>query len=130
MGEPAQDLFPADRMLGEVDRFGWPGVSLSKGVSCPRARCGRFSRGANRTVLLRPCGIGVSRLARARQSLRTWSAAWRWDADVELGHQLAVGGAGGLQVLVLLLALQAQVGDVLFEVGDLLVEGVDVGGRA
>ena len=31
MGEPAKYLFPADRMLGEVDRFGWPGVSLSRG---------------------------------------------------------------------------------------------------
>src|SRR5258708_6057567 len=31
MGEPARYLFPADRMPGEVDRFGWPGVSLSRG---------------------------------------------------------------------------------------------------
>src|SRR5258708_16102683 len=31
VGEPAKYLFPADRMLGEVDRFGWPGVSLSRG---------------------------------------------------------------------------------------------------
>ena len=31
MGEPAEYLFPADRMLGEVDRLGRPGVSLSRG---------------------------------------------------------------------------------------------------
>ena len=49
---------------------------------------------------------------------------------VELGHELAVGGAGGGEVLVAFLELQAQVDGLLFEVGDLLVEGVDVGGRA
>jgi hypothetical protein len=54
------------------------------------------------------------------------SASWR----VESGHQFAVGGAGGGEVLVAFLDLQTQVGHVLFEVCDLLVEGVDVGWRA
>ena len=31
MGESAENLLPADTVVGEVDRFGWPGVSLSRG---------------------------------------------------------------------------------------------------
>lgn len=31
MGESAEDLFPADPVVGEVDRFGWPGVGLGRG---------------------------------------------------------------------------------------------------
>ena len=49
---------------------------------------------------------------------------------VELGHELAVGGAGGGEVLVAFFELEAQVDGLLLEMGDLLVEGVDVGGRA
>ena len=49
---------------------------------------------------------------------------------VDAGHQLAVGGAGGGEVLVAFVELQAQLDGLLFEVGDLLVEGVDVGGGA
>ena len=49
---------------------------------------------------------------------------------VELGHELAVGGAGGGEVLVAFFELQAQVDGLLFEVGDLLAEGIDVSGRA
>ena len=49
---------------------------------------------------------------------------------VELGHELAVGGPGRGEVLVAFGELEPQVGGLLFEVGDLLVEGVDVGGRA
>ena len=49
---------------------------------------------------------------------------------VELGYELAVGGPGGGKVFALLLELQAQVDGLLFQVDDLLVEGVDVGGRA
>ena len=30
MGEPSEDLLPTDPLLGEVDRFGWPGVGLSR----------------------------------------------------------------------------------------------------
>ena len=30
MGESAEDLLPADPVLGEVDRFGWLGVSLGR----------------------------------------------------------------------------------------------------
>ena len=49
---------------------------------------------------------------------------------VELGHELTVGGAGRGEVLVAFLELQAQVDGLLFEVGDLLAEGIGVGGRA
>jgi hypothetical protein len=30
VGESAEDLLPADPALGEVDRFGWPSVSLGR----------------------------------------------------------------------------------------------------
>ena len=30
MGESAKDLFPADQVAGEVYRFGWTSVSLSR----------------------------------------------------------------------------------------------------
>ena len=46
---------------------------------------------------------------------------------VEAGHEFAVGGAGGGEVVVAFGELEAEVGRLLFEVGDLLVEGVDVG---
>jgi hypothetical protein len=49
---------------------------------------------------------------------------------VELGHELAVGGPGGGKIFALLLELQAQVDGLLFQVDDLLVEGVGVGGCA
>ena len=49
---------------------------------------------------------------------------------VELGHELAVGCPGGGQVLVAFVELHAQVDDLLLEDGDLVVEGIDVGGRA
>jgi hypothetical protein len=31
VGESAENLLPADTVVGEVDRFGWAGVSLSRG---------------------------------------------------------------------------------------------------
>jgi len=49
---------------------------------------------------------------------------------VEPGHELAVGGPGGVEVLVAFLELQPQVDDVLLEVDDPLVELVDVVGCA
>ena len=48
-------------------------------------------------------------------------------SGVEAGHEFAVGGAGGGEVLVAFGELQAQVDGLLFEVGDLLLELVDVG---
>ena len=45
---------------------------------------------------------------------------------VDAGHELAVGGPRGGEVVVAFGELQAQVGGLLLEVGDLLVEGVDV----
>ena len=49
---------------------------------------------------------------------------------VELGHEFAVGSPGGGESLVAFFQLEPQVGDLLLEVGDLVAEGVDVGGRA
>ena len=49
---------------------------------------------------------------------------------VEPGHELAVGGAGGGEVLVTLVEFRAEIGELLLEAGDLVVEGVDVGWRA
>jgi hypothetical protein len=31
VGESAEDLFPADPVLGKVDRLGWTGIGLSRG---------------------------------------------------------------------------------------------------
>ena len=53
--------------------------------------------------------------------------AWR---GVELGHELTVGCPGRGEVLVAFLELETQVDGLLFEVGDRLAEGIDVGGRA
>jgi integrase len=47
-----------------------------------------------------------------------------------VGHELAVSGAGRVEVLAAFGELQLEVGGLLFEVGDLLLQGVDVGGRA
>ncbi len=49
---------------------------------------------------------------------------------VELGHELAAGGPGGGEIFALFFESQTQVDGLLFQVDDLLVEGVDVGGRA
>ena len=46
---------------------------------------------------------------------------------VELGHELAVGGTGGGEFFAAFFELQPQVDDLLFQVDDLLVEGVYVG---
>jgi len=47
---------------------------------------------------------------------------------VEPGHQFAVGGAGGGEVLVAFFELQPGVNDLLFERYDALLKLVDVGG--
>ena len=49
---------------------------------------------------------------------------------VESGHEFAVGGAGGGEVIVAFVELLSKVEGVLFELADALVEGVDVGGGA
>ena len=50
-------------------------------------------------------------------------AAW----GVEPGHEVAVRGPGGGEVLGAFLELQTEVDGLLFEVGDLHLELVDVG---
>jgi Phage integrase, N-terminal SAM-like domain len=49
---------------------------------------------------------------------------------VESGHEFSVGGAGGGEVFVAFVELLLLVDDLLFEMGDPVVEGVDVGGGA
>src|SRR6266550_3614840 len=49
---------------------------------------------------------------------------------VELGYELTVGSPRCGEVLALFLELEAQVDGLLLQVSELLVEGVDVGGRA
>jgi hypothetical protein len=49
---------------------------------------------------------------------------------VELGHELAVGCPGGGEFVVAFAELEAQPGGLLFELGDLVVQRVGVGGRA
>ena len=44
--------------------------------------------------------------------------------------RITVDGSGGVEVLVAFFELETQVCPVLLEVGDLLVEGIDVGGSA
>ncbi|HTQ93788.1 MAG TPA: IS66 family transposase, partial [Streptosporangiaceae bacterium] len=56
--------------------------------------------------------------------------ACRGGGVVELCHELAVGGAGSVQVLVAFTELEPQAGGLLLEMGDFLVQGIDVGGRA
>ena len=88
----------------------------------------------------RPCGGGLTPRVCAAQRLmiRGYRAQQVWCkwvgggspvavSGVEAGHQFAVGGAGGGEVLVAFGEFQAQVDGLLFEVGDLLVQGVDVG---
>ena len=49
---------------------------------------------------------------------------------VEPGHEFPVGGAGGRELAVAFFQLEPQAGDVLVQIGDLVVERVDVGGGA
>ena len=49
---------------------------------------------------------------------------------VELGHEFAVGGAGGGEFVVAFFELEPQVDGLLFERDDLLLELVDVVGGA
>ena len=70
--------------------------------------------------------ISATVVVHVRHSGRS-SAAVR---GVETGHEFAVGGAGGVEVLGAFLEVQADVDDVLFEGDDALVELVDVGGCA
>ena len=53
-----------------------------------------------------------------------------WRGCVEPGHQFAVGGAGGGEVLVAFFELQPGVNDLLFERYDALLKRVDVSGSA
>ena len=49
---------------------------------------------------------------------------------VDLGHELAVGGARRGEVLVAFAELEAQIDDLLLESVVVLIEGIDAGGGA
>jgi len=70
--------------------------------------------------------VGATGVVQARRAVCSSGAAW----GVEPGHEVAVRCPGGGQVLGAFLELQAKVDGLLFEVGDLALELVDVGGGA
>ena len=70
--------------------------------------------------------VGATGVVQARRAVCSSGAAW----GVEPGHEVAVRCPGGGQVLGAFLELQAKVDGLLFEVGDLGLELVDVGGGA
>ena len=49
---------------------------------------------------------------------------------VEPGHEFPVGGAGGSEFAIAFVELEPQAGDLLVQIGDLVIEQVDVGGGA
>jgi len=51
MCESAEDLFPADPVVGEVDRFGWPGVGLRAGQCGQPGWRGEVASGARASLL-------------------------------------------------------------------------------
>ena len=97
---------------------------------------GIFSRGANldiRGVFLVSPGQRLINFVQLRHRCGARMAAGMSPAacrGVELGHEFAVGSPGGGEFLVAFFQLEPQVGDLLLEVGDVVAEGVDVGGRA
>jgi len=70
--------------------------------------------------------VGATGVVQARRAVCSSGAVW----GVEPGHEVAVRCPGGGQVLGAFLELQAKVDGLLFEVGDLGLELVDVGGGA
>jgi len=50
--------------------------------------------------------------------------------SVEPSHELAVGSAGGGELAVAFFELDAQIGDLLFQAGDRVIESIDAGGCA
>ena len=65
-------------------------------------------------------------MVQARRAVCSSVAAW----GVEPGHEVTVRCPGGCEVLGAFLKLQSEVDGLLFEVGDLGLELVDVGGGA
>src|SRR6266705_3383338 len=93
-------------------------------------------RGSAAAVEVRSSCLCSSEADRENGSGRDRCGATSWRGvspvsgrGVELGYELAVGDPGGGEIFVLFLELQTQVDGLLFQVDDLLVEGVDVGGR-
>src|ERR1022692_2393004 len=97
---------------------------------CPRAPCGRLSRSANRTAFVAAfagAGFGAlhvrdSRCARG-QRCGAVLVALSWVISSRLATRTAWTSWSFCSSC-------RPDGDALFKVGDLLVEGVDVGGRA
>jgi hypothetical protein len=132
VGESSEDLLPSDAVVGEVDRLGRAAACLG---------WGELAEGTVRPVLLgckRRMAIKSSVFAGQDASVvgllvqHVWctlvlAARARAARGVDLGHELAVGCAGGGEVLIAFFELEPQVGDLLFKVRDLAVERVDVG---
>ena len=90
----------------------WLFMALA-GVRQRHDRCGRTAGAA--CGLDDRVGVGVSAPA---------------CGGVELSHELAVGCPGCGELVAAFFELEPEVGGLLLEVGDLLAEGVDVGGCA
>ena len=114
----------------------WTGPVRDRLLFAALAETGIFSRGANldiRGVFLVSPGQRLINFVQLRHRCGARMAAGMSPAacrGVELGHEFAVGSPGGGEFLVAFFQLEPQVGDLLLEVGDLVAEGVDVGGRA
>ena len=96
---------------------GWSGA----GGSGAAASLGLWPERAAWFPRLRSSAAVSVRLSSATGVVQAWSAACRRSAaaSVDASDQLAVGRAGGVEVLVTFFELETQVCHVLFEVGDL-----------
>lgn len=97
--------------------------SLTSDIRCPlRAKAAPAETEFNTLAasLARTVDSSVISLSEKPQPGHDSATARRtYSRVVELGHELTVGGAGGGEALVAFLELQAQVDDLLFQVGDL-----------
>ena len=124
----------------------WAGNLRDRLIFSVLAETGDFSRGAKRT-----CGVFSCFGCSEPWVVSPWVRQVWWNSErgacgldglvgrgasapacggVDLGHELAVGCAGCGELVAAFFELEAEVGGLLFEMGDLLAEGVDVGGGA
>jgi hypothetical protein len=118
-------------LTAEEDRAFWAWAT----VEILRAT-GVFSMGADQdtwVVLLVSPGQRLIKLVQSRNRCGGATCAgvsWPACRGVELCHELAVGGPGRGEVVIAFGDLEPQVDGLLLVVGELLIEGIDVGGRA
>jgi hypothetical protein len=94
MGESAEDLLTADPVLGEVDRVGWPGVSLGR---CELAKS-----------TVRPCRVVVAQVLGQHLSQmiliddqRPVEELSPQGADDPFADAFALGACGGLRRILI-----------------------------